>query len=113
MAIRTPTTDRPPGRVVYATWAGLLNGDSGAPVNLDGLDLVSWQVTGTPGTGGSIQMEASNEATPTNYALIGAAVAAVGMVYPVDQIVSRNVRPRVTAGDGTTALAVIACFRMP
>jgi hypothetical protein len=99
--------------MTYATWAGLLNGDNGSPATLDGWDLVSFQVAGTIGTGGSVQIEASNEATPVNWGLVGAAVAAAGVVLPADDVVARNFRPRVTAGDGTTSLTVIAAFRAP
>lgn len=114
MATRTFTTDRGGSpRVVYVQWSGLLNGDDGSPVALPAMDLVSFQVTGTPGAGGSIQMEATNEATPANWAILGAAVTAVGMTYPADFAVARNFRPRVTAGDGTTSLVVNACFRLP
>lgn len=113
MATRTPTSDRTSSRTSYVVWSGLLNGDVGAPPALDGWDLVSWQVTGTFGAAGSVQMEASNEASPVNYALIGAAAAAAGITFPVDATVARNMRPRVTAGDGTTILVVTACFRFP
>lgn len=114
MATRNFTTDRSGSpRVVFVTWTGLLNGDDGTPVVLPGMDLVSFQVTGTSGTGGSIQIEASNEATPANWAVVGAAVTAAGMNYPADYAVARNFRPRVSAGDGTTSFGVNACFRLP
>lgn len=114
MATRTFSTDRSgTPRVVFVTWAGLLNGDDGAPVVLPAMDLVSFQVTGAPGTGGSIQFEASNEATPASWAIVGSALTAAGMAYPADYAVARNFRPRVTAGDGTTNLTVNACFRLP
>lgn len=111
MATRTPTYDRPPGRMTYATWAGLLNSDIGSPATLDGWDLVSFQVFGTIGTGGSVQIEASNEASPANWGIVGSAVTAAGVVLPADDVVARNFRPRVTAGDGTTNLTLIAAFR--
>lgn len=114
MATRNFTTDRSgTPRIVYVTWSGLLNGDDGAPVALPAMDLVSFQVTGTPGAGGSVQMEATNEATPANWAIVGAALTAAGMAYPADYAVARNFRPRVTAGDGTTSFVVNACFRLP
>lgn len=77
------------------------------------MDLVSFQVTGTPGAGCSVQMEATNEATPANWAILGAAVTTVGMTYPADFAVARNFRPRVSACDGTKSLVVNACFRLP
>lgn len=113
MATRTPTTDRSSSRTAYVVWTGLLNSDVGAPPALDGWDLVSWQVTGTFGTGGSVQMEASNEASPANYGIVGAAVTAAGVIFPADVAVARSIRPRVTAGDGTTNLVVTAAFRFP
>ena len=114
MATRPFTTDRTGSpRLVFVTWTGLLNGDDGAPVALPAMDLVSFQVTGTAGAGGSIQMEASNEVTPSNWAIVGSALTAAGLAYPADYAVARNFRPRVTAGDGTTSLIVNACFRLP
>lgn len=113
MATRTPIVDRSSSSVAYVTWSGLLNGDDGAPAAVSGMDLVSWQVTGTLGAGGSIQFEASNEATPSAWGLIGAAVTALGMAVPTDDIVARNTRPRCTAGDGTTNLTINACYRLP
>lgn len=113
MATRTPVLDRSSSRTAYATWSGLLNGDDGAPAALSGFDLVSWQVVGTLGAGGSVQIEATNEATPANWALIGATATALGMTVPADNVIARNTRPRVTAGDGTTALTVVACYRLP
>jgi hypothetical protein len=113
MATRTAILDRSSSRTAYVAWTGLLNGDIGTPPALDGWDLVSWQVIGTFGTGGSVQMEASNEATPANYALVGAAATAAAVTFPADTIVARSMRPRVTAGDGTTSLTVTAAFRFP
>ncbi|WP_375397309.1 hypothetical protein [uncultured Sphingomonas sp.] len=111
MATRAFTTDRSQTNMAYMQWSGLLNGDDGAPAVMNGMELVSWQVFGTVGAGGSAQVEASNEATPTTWGLIGAAATTAAMVFPADDIVARNIRPRVTAGDGTTSLTVIACFR--
>lgn len=70
-------------------------------------------MTGTFGAGGSIQMEACNEATPVNYAPVGAAATAAGITFTADANVARSMRPRVTAGDGTTNLVVSAAFRFP
>lgn len=111
MATRTPSFDRPAGSMTYVTWAGLLNGDNGSPVEFDGQDLVSIQIFGTIGTGGSVQVEASNEATPANWGAVGSAATAAGVVLPTDFVAARNFRPRVTAGDGTTSLTMIAAFR--
>lgn len=86
--------------------------DDGAPVTLPAMDLVSFQVTGTLGTDGSTQMEATNEGTPANWAIVGAAFTAAGMAYPADYAVVRNFRPRVMAGDGTTSFIANACFRL-
>lgn len=41
------------------------------------------------------------------------AVTAAGVTFPADVAVARSIRPRVTAGDGTTSLVVTAAFRFP
>ena len=83
------------------------------PVELDGWDLVSFQVSGTIGTGGSVKIEESKESKNANWGIVGAAVTASGVVLPADDVVARNFRPHVTAGDGTTNLTLIAAFRAP
>jgi len=92
------------------TFTGL---DSGAPAgNFSGADR-SVQVEGTFGAGGNVVIEGSNDGV--NYETLndhlGNAlnITAKG-IKSVDQI-CRYVRPRVTAGDGTTSLTITMLTR--
>lgn len=107
MPTRTATINElPHARLV--TWSGLLNGDDGNPY--EGAEFAdrTAQVTGTFGASGSIQLEGSNDGT--NYAVLAdpqgnALTFTTGRIEQVLEL-PRYVRPRVTAGDGTTALAL-------
>jgi len=106
VATRSLVVDQGTQRGVLATWSGLLNGDDGAP--FEGGDWGDRTVAfaGTFGVGGSIQIEGSNDGT--NYFVLtdpqgnNVAKTAAGMEAVVE--LPRYVRPRVTAGDGTTSL---------
>lgn len=111
MAVRTPTVlEHPNGQsnAILVTWAGLLNGDTGSPV--EGVDFAdrTAQISGTFGAGGSITMQGSND--NTNYDPLtdpqGNAITktAAGLEVIVEN--PRYARPNVTAGDGTTSLTV-------
>lgn len=93
---------------VIATWASMANGDDGEPIELANFADRSVQVTGTFGAGGSVRIEGSNDGV--NYApltdpqgnnldILSAKIEAISEVV-------RYIRPRVTAGDGTTAITV-------
>lgn len=97
------------GRSSYMTeWSGLTNGDDGEPSNLFGAADRSVQVTGTFGVGGSLRIEGSNDGT--NYAVLTDPQGNdLDIIEAKIEAVTENVRyirPRVTAGDGTTSLAV-------
>jgi len=96
-----------------AVWASLLNGDDGTPVLMAGSQDRSVQYTGTFGAGGSIQLEGSNDVVarglfPANWFVLSTpqgttgAKSAAGIVQIEEATLW--VRPRVTAGDGTTNL---------
>lgn len=96
-----------------AVWAGLLNGDDGTPIKMASSQDRCVQYTGVFGAGGSIQLEGSNDvvavgAFPTNWFLLSTpqgttgAKTAAGIVQIEEATLW--VRPRVTAGDGTTSL---------
>lgn len=96
-----------------ATWTGILNGDSGEPVAMPGSADRSAQVTGTFGAGGSLRIEGSNDGT-NYYALNdpqGSAlnITAAGIKGIIEA--TRFIRPRATAGDGTTSLTVTMLLR--
>lgn len=96
-------------------WTGLLNGDSGVPLDMIGSADRSVQVTGTFGTGGTVLIEGSNDGT--NYATLhdpgGNALSLTSAQIVAVLEVSAYTRPRVSAGDGTTALAVTLLVRHP
>ena len=92
-------------------WTGLPNTDDGAPFDgfQDAIRCV--QVFGTFGAGGTVQLEASLEATAANYSVLHD-TAGSDLTFTaarVEQVQEGLVRyrPRVTAGDGTTSLTVI------
>ena len=92
--------------IKLAVWATLLNGDDGAP-----FEFVDWadrtiQVFGTFGAGGTVVLEGSNDGV--NYSTLtdsnGVAMSYTAAAVKQINEAPRYVRPRVTAGDGTTAL---------
>lgn len=112
MAIRTQTATRfdlvgQDTRII--SWAGLLNGDSGDPFELAGARIGSVQVLGTFGAGGTVLLEGSNDGT--TYATLsnqaGTAISHTTAVLKTPVETPRYVRPRVSAGDGTTDLTAI------
>lgn len=112
MATVTPTvTYAPDGHrnAVRVVWASMANGDVGAPFSGFGLRDGSVQIEGTFGTGGSISIQMSNDGT--NWQLAAdpqgndVTKTAADLETLLD-IVGRQLRPTVTAGDGTTALTV-------
>ena len=105
MATRAVTVTDNNMRSATITWSGLLNGDDGAPVELADYADRSIQVQGTPGAAPNIRIEGSNDGA--NYVVLtdpqGTAlnITAAGVIEQVEEI-TRYLRPRVTAGDGTT-----------
>lgn len=101
------------GHVV--TWTGLLNTDGGVPLEMIGSADRSVQVTGTFGAGGTVLIEGSNDGT--NYSVLhdpgGNDLSLTsGQIIAVLEI-SAFIRPRVSAGDGTTSLAATLLVRRP
>lgn len=113
MAIRNPVVEMLGERTLRVTWAGLLNGDQGAPVDLPAFADRSMQVVGTFGTGGSVSMEGSNDGI--NFAALsdprGGALAITSARLEQVEDCAYRTRPSVTAGDGTTNLTVILFAR--
>ncbi len=86
------------------TWADLTNDDDGSPYEPPvGYRLASMQFTGTLGTGPTLTIQGSNEATATNYGSLGTATA-LGVISPTGY--TRHYRPLVDGGSGTTVTAV-------
>jgi hypothetical protein len=96
-----------------ARWTPLANGDDGSPATFIGSGDRTIQITGTFGVGGTVIVEGSLDGTnwfqlrdPTHTAI---SLTAAGL-----RAVLENVpffRPRVTAGDGTTAITALLHVR--
>ena len=96
-------------RSVTGQWSGLTQAslDDGTPVELPDYADRSIQVQGTIGAAGNLRVEGSNDGT--NYVVLtdpqGTAltIVAAGVIEQIQEI-TRFIRPRITAGDGTTNL---------
>lgn len=99
-------------------WTGLLNGDDGAPLSVEKGAVVfsdkTVQVTGTFGVGGNVIIEGSNsnasykplnDPQGTPLSTITDETVSTILENPAD------IKPRVSAGDGTTDLTVIIVGR--
>jgi len=99
-------------RAYTARWA-LANGETGNPLEFVSYVDRSVQVTGTFGAGGTVVLEGSNDGT--NYHTLTdpqgnpLSFTAAGLLAVTEVCVF--VRPRVTGGDGTTALTITLCIR--
>lgn len=93
---------------IILTWAGMANGDYGAVVELANFADRSVQVTGVMGVGGNVRIEGSLNGV--DYApLTDPQGSNLDMntqkIEAITEVV-RYVRPRVTAGDGSTLITV-------
>lgn len=98
---------------VIMEWAAMANGDDGEQVELANFADRSVQIIGTFGVGGSVRIEGSNDGTNwapltdpqgNNLDITTAKIEAITEVV-------RYIRPRVTAGDGSTSLTVIMLLK--
>lgn len=115
-----PTIDYSPVEITtrgdnchIVTWSTLTNGDDGAPVQMPGSADRTVQVFGTFGAGGNVRIEGSNDGLHWS-ALRDAVHAELDVTAEsIRQVleVVRYMRPRVTAGDGTTSLTVVMLVR--
>lgn len=100
------------GAVFQASWTGLLNGDDGAWISFAEWSAKTFHVFGTFGAGGTVVIEGSNDITspPTNANTITNWQATPLSTTTAGFLTARDmpiwVRPRVTAGDGTTSVTV-------
>lgn len=95
------------------TWSGLLNADSGSAFSFADWADRAVQITGTFGAGGTVVIEGSND--NVNYTTLTDASGAA-MSYTAASLKQMTeaplyIRPRVTAGDGTTTLVVTLLAR--
>jgi hypothetical protein len=95
------------------SWTGLLNGDTGAPIEMAGHTIKCAQLKGTFGAGGTIVMQGSNDGV--TYVTLtdpqGNSVSKTAEAIEQIQETTRYIRPSVTAGDGTTDLSVYMVLR--
>ena len=104
-------TLQPANSQTYVAWTPMANGDSGQEhPSWPGADR-SIQVLGTFGTGGTVLIEGSNDKTsPTNWATLrdpagnNLSITSAGIKQVLE--FTRWIRPRVSAGDGTTSITV-------
>lgn len=108
MATVEPVIEQFGSNAVRVTWASMHNGDVGAPVPYGVYPDRSIQVTGTFGAGGSVSVLGSNDGT--NFVQVsnqrGTAFAMTSAGLEQVEDVSYQIKPQVTAGDGTTSLTV-------
>jgi hypothetical protein len=115
------------------TWAGLLNGDDGAPFVCPNRADKSVQVLGTFGAAGNLQVQGTNKqaysmtpgvsgggtlvAVDADYAILNDPQANALDITgaKIEQILENPnaVRPKVTAGDVTTSLTVVMVVSAP
>lgn len=96
------------------SWTPLTTTNSdGAPCYYTGSGDRTVQVTGTFGSGGTVVIEGTLDGT--NFATLKDAggtalsITAAGVRSVLENVLA--IRPRVTAGDGTTSLTVTLCVR--
>lgn len=112
-SITQPDAERLPGNWAVITWSGMLNTDDGSPIDMVAYPDRAVQVTGTFGAGGNLRIEGTIDGStwatltdPQGNALDFTAAK----IEAISELV-RQVRPRVTAGDGTTNLVVSLLVR--
>ena len=115
MAVRAAAFDRSiskAGEVLAVTWTGLTQttSDTGDPIKAAEYSDKTFHCFGTFGVGGSLVIEGSNDGT--NWAPVSNrqgvtpfAFTALGINTSQDKPIW--MRPRVTAGDGSTSLTVV------
>lgn len=111
-AVQSPSSVN--DRVHIVTWTGLANGDDGDPIQMTGSSDRTIQFDGTFGTGGTIILEGSNDGT-NYYALTdpqGNNISkTAGSLETVVEL-TKYIRPRVSAGDGTTSLTACLLLKL-
>ncbi len=108
-------------RSTYITWSNLANGDTGEPLSFAGHADKTMQVFGTFGTGGELTFEGSNDprvlSDPNNavwFTMNDPQTLPLTKTGAGGDLIIENprfMRPRVTAGDGTTSITVILCCK--
>jgi len=103
-------TTQPQQGVWVAEWASLANAESGLPASIPVEAATrSVQVSGTFGVGGNVIMEGSNDGTTWAALMNSQGTALNTLTAAVIHDIAQNtrfIRPRISAGDGATALKV-------
>lgn len=105
------------GNVRIVSWPTMANGDTGQPYVAPHFHDASVHAYGTPGAGLNVRIQGTNEvaAAPSNWATLNDATqTALNMSsLPILRQILENpyqVRPNITAGDGTTSVTVVILF---
>ena len=97
------------------TWAPMANGDTGAVVDISDLPDATFQVvTSTFGAGGTVVLEGSVGGAPDYFPLKDPSGAAISLTAAGGRALVEHpssVRPRISAGDGTTAINCVLFAR--
>lgn len=92
------------------SWAALANGDTGEPVSFPAHSDRSVQLSGTLGATGACTIQGSNFSTSPTWATLNDPNGnpLVMLALAVEQVLENTlqIRPNITAGDGTTSLTV-------
>lgn len=112
----TKTYDKLPSgnsRTLLCQWSGLANGDDGEAIPFSQYADKTVQIVGTFGAGGNLAIEGSNNGTDWDVLSDAQGNALNVTSAKIEQIleVTQYIRPRVTAGDGTTSINVILLAR--
>jgi hypothetical protein len=104
--------DKTGNDVIQVTWATMLNGDTGAPLRYHDFFDRTVQLIGTLGVGGTMVWEGTNDpAGAANFVTLpdqqGVAMSFAALGIKQTSATPTWVRPRISAGDGTTSLTVI------
>jgi len=96
------------GNARLITWSGLLNGDDGQPFEAHDFADCSVQFGGTFGAGGTVVWEGSNDGSAyfTLTDVQGSGISKTAAAIEQVAEACRWMRPRVTAGDGSTSMVV-------
>ena len=105
------------------TWTALTTTDNyGSAVEMPGASDRSFQMLGTLGTGGAITLYGSNKASPNaanddDWAILtdpqGNNIVLSTLKVEAITELTRWIRPKITAGDGTTSLNGLLLLRRP
>ena len=115
MPTRSFTRDDAQGKTFRITWTDLLNGDDGEPISFPGAGDFTVHAFGNFTGGGTVILEGTCTAAASNFFNMKDAqgnnlsfTAADGEL--VSEVVT-HIRPRVTAGGGSTNITVVLLMR--